>query len=245
VQGALGGQIGSIRSTSIPDRQGNLINKESHEKDEALGANAARRALETLIDEGETIGDLPLSYRSATFAARLDNTGLLVAVKIGLIKPNEHRLVGYDVSQGIDDTNKPWLPLRATYLQIGPLGLVTAPGELHPELWVGGYDGSWSWGWPIMDETKPNHPDLSTAPKGPYLRDLVLANSGVRYPVLAGLAEDYIGYIVPAYNYVLNPDNPYLTEADGDHYEETYSLGPDVEAQAVHPIYDLVAWRPH
>ena len=40
----------------------------------------------------------------------------------------------------------------------------------------------------------------------------MLANPGVKYPVLAGLAEDYIGYIVPAYNYVLNPDNPYLTK---------------------------------
>ena len=246
VQGALGGQIGSIRSTAIPDRQGNLITAETHAKDEAIGANTARRALETLLDEGETVGDLPLSYRSATFAARLDNTGLQLEIKIGVIKPNEHTLVGYDASDGvsgISDTNPPWLPLRATYLQIGPLGLVTAPGELHPELWVGGYDGSWSWGWPIMDSTKPNSPDLSTAPKGPYLRDLVLANDGVRYPVLAGLAEDYIGYIVPAYNYVLDPNNPYLSEAAGDHYEETYSLGPDVEAQAVHPILDLVSWR--
>jgi hypothetical protein len=73
----------------------------------------------------------------------------------------------------------------------------------------------------------------------------VLANPGVRYPVLAGLAEDYIGYIVPKYNYVLDAANPYLTEAAGDHYEETYSLGPEVEDQAVNPILDLVAWRPH
>jgi hypothetical protein len=244
VQGALGGQIGSIRSTAIPDRHGVLIHKESHEKDEALGANVARRALETLLDEGETIGDLPLSYRSAAFAARLDNTGLNVAVKIELIPPKAHRLIGYDPDQPIDETNPAWLPLRATYLQIGPLGLVTAPGELHPELWVGGYDGAWSWGYPLLDATKPNLPDLTAAPQPPYLRDLVLANPGVRYPVLAGLAEDYIGYIVPKYNYVLDPSNPYLTEAAGDHYEETYSLGPDVEAHAVHPILDLVAWRP-
>ena len=33
----------------------------------------------------------------------------------------------------------------------------------------------------------------------------MLAHDGVRYPILAGLAEDYIGYIVPAYNYVLSP----------------------------------------
>ena len=57
------------------------------------------------------------------------------------------------------------------------------------------------------------------------------------------LAEDYIGYIVPAYNYVLSPTNPYLSEADGDHYEETYSLGPLVEQQAIHPILQLLQYR--
>jgi hypothetical protein len=244
VQGALGGQIGSLRGTAPLDRQGVPITMVSHAMDEAIGTNVARRALETLTDEGEVVTDLPLSYRSAAFAARVDNTGFQVAFLVHLIQENEHRLIGYDPSQPIDANNAPWVPLRATYLQVGPLGLVTAPGELHPELWCGGFDGSWSWGWPIMDTTKPNAPDLATAPAGPYLRDLVLENPDVRYPVLAGLAEDYVGYIVPKYNYVLNADNPYLTEADGDHYEETYSLGPDVEEQAVHPIYDLVAWRP-
>jgi len=82
------------------------------------------------------------------------------------------------------------------------------------------------------------------APAAPYLRDLVLMNEGVEYPICLGLAHDYFGYIVPSYNYALNPDNPYLTEAEGDHYEETYSLGPDVERHVVHSILDLVAWRP-
>jgi hypothetical protein len=156
-------------------------------------------------------------------------------------------MVGYNPDEPIDEDNLPWLPLRATYLQIGPLGIVTAPGELHPELWVGGYDGSWSWGWPMLMHTMnddgtpvPNQPDFTQAPQPPYMRDLVLAKPGVRYPVLAGLAEDYIGYIVPAYNYVLDPDNPYITEAQGDHYEEVYSLGPLVEQHAVHPILQLL-----
>ena len=82
-----------------------------------------------------------------------------------------------------------------------------------------------------------------SAPKPPYMRDLVLAHPGVKYPVLAGLAEDYIGYIVPAYNYVLDPDHPYIDEAAGDHYEEVYSLGPFVEQHAVHPILQLLQYR--
>ena len=56
------------------------------------------------------------------------------------------------------------------------------------------------------------------------MRDLVLAHAGVRYPMCAGLGEDYIGYIVPAYNYALDPADPYIVEAEGDHYEEVYSL---------------------
>ena len=253
VQGALGGQIGSLRGTHPPGPEGSGagsgtypdITMESHAMDQAIGTNAAARALTALQASGESVSDLPLSITSAKFNARIDNTYFHVAFLVHLIGP--HDLVGYNADQPIDEDNLPWLPLRATYLQIGPLGIVTAPGELHPELWVGGYDGSWSWGWPLLNHTtdgsgnpEPNQPDFTKAPAAPYMRDLVLAKPGVRYPVLAGLAEDYIGYIVPSYNYVLDPDNPYIVEAKGDHYEEVYSLGPLVEQHAIHPILQLL-----
>ena len=242
VQGALGGQIGSIRGAPVPGPDGTPIVDSGHPKEAALGLNLGERALEMLRDDGESVSDLPLSYRSARFHARVDNVGFQVAFLIDLLAP--HALVGYDASEAIGPNNTPWLPLSATYLQIGPLAIVTCPGEIHPELWVGGYDGSWSWGWPLLDAAMPNAPDLMTAPAGPYLRDLVLANPGVRFPVLAGLAQDYVGYIVPAYNYVLHPTSPYIDEADGDHYEETYSLGPDVERHVIHPLLALVGYRP-
>jgi hypothetical protein len=241
VQGALAGQIGSIRDAPVPGPDGVPILASGHPKEEALGLNLGEKALELLRDRGESVSELPLSYRSARFHARVDNVGFQVAFILDLLAP--HDLVGYDPRKAISPNNTPWLPTRATYLQVGPLGLITCPGELHPELWVGGYDGSWSWGWPILDTTKPNAPDLSTAPAAPYLRDLVLANPGVRYPVLAGLAQDYVGYIVPAYNYVLHPSSPYIDEAEGDHYEETYSLGPEVERNVVHSMMALVGYR--
>lgn len=242
VQGALGGQIGSIRNAPVPGPDGTPITESGHPKEEALGVNLGRRALEILRDDAEVVTDLPLSYRTARYHARVDNTGFQAAFLLRLLAP--HPLVGFDPEQPVDVGNEPWIPMRATYLQVGPLAIITVPGELHPELWVGGYDGSWSWGWPLLDASKPNSPDLSTAPMPPYLRDLMLANPGVRYPLVAGLAMDYCGYIVPSYNYVLSPTSPYLGEADGDHYEETYSLGPDVERHVVHPLFDLVAWRP-
>lgn len=241
VQGALGGQIGSIRGTHPPGVGGVPVTVESDLMEQALGTNAAAKALTALQATGETVSDLPLSFKSATYAARIDNTLFQLAFILKLL--GGHPLEGYDSTMGITDTNTPWMPLRSTFVQIGPLGIVTAPGELHPELWVGGYDGSWSWGWPLYDNTKANLPKFDEAPAAPYMRDLVLAHDGVKYPVLAGLAEDYIGYIVPSYNYVLNPDNPYIDEAEGDHYEEVYSLGPLVEQHAVHPILELLKFR--
>ncbi len=242
-QGPLGGQVGNLGQVGVPGPDGTPIFDAGHAKEQALGTNLARFVLELLDTEGEIVTDLPITYRTTVMNARMDNTGFQVAYLIELLAP--HEAIGFDAAQPLGPGNEPWLPFRASYLQIGPIAFVTAPGELHPELWVGGYDcQSWTFGYPCLDETEPNLPDFDAAPEPPYLRDLVLANPGVEYPILLGLAHDFLGYIVPAYNYVLNPDNPYLTEAEGEHYEETYSLGPDVERHVVHGIMDLVEWRP-
>jgi hypothetical protein len=242
VQGALGGQIGSIRGTHPPGPGGVPVTEESEAMEQALGTNAAALALKALSDSGESVSDLPLSMKSAQFHARIENTFLHVALLVGLIA--DEPTYGYDPDEAIDSGNYPWLRLRSAFVQVGPLGLVSVPGELHPELWVGGYDGSWSWGWPLYDNTKPNLPKFDEAPAPPYMRDLVLAHPGVRYPIVNGVAESYIGYIVPAYNYVLDPSDPYIVEAEGDHYEEVYSLSPLVEQQAIHPILELLRYRP-
>jgi len=241
VQGALGGQIGSLRGTHPPGPDGTPLTEVGHAMDQAIGTNAAAKALTALATTGESVSELPLAVKSASYNARIDNVYFHVAFLIELLGP--HPLIGYDPDEPIDVGNLPWMPIRTTFLQIGPLGLVTVPGELHPELWVGGYDGTWSWGFPMFDPTKMNAPKLDEAPAPPYMRDLVLAHDGVRYPVVAGLAEDYIGYIVPAYNYALDPNDPFIVEAEGDHYEEVNSLGPQVEEQAVHPVLELLMYR--
>jgi len=246
VQGALGGQIGSIRGTHPPGPDGMPLTVVGHPMEEAIGTNAAALALTALAASGESVSDLPLGFKTASFHGRIENTFLQVAFLVGLLGTEAETmgvLVGYNPDDPIDAGNYPWIRLRASFLQVGPLGLVTGPGELHPELWVGGYDGSWTWGWPLFDATKPNLPKFDEAPAPPYMRDLVLAHTGVKYPICVGLAENYIGYIVPAYNYVLDPSDPYIVEAEGDHYEEVYSLSPLVEQHAVHPILELLKYR--
>jgi hypothetical protein len=265
VQGALGGQIGSLRGTHPPGPDGTPITMLSHAMDEAIGRNVAARALTVLRDSGESTSVLPLSFKSAEFWARVDNLGIQVYFILGILGP--HRSGGYNPDNPVDETNTPWLPLRATYMQVGPLGIVTTPGELHPELWVGGYNGDWSFGWPMLYHAgrckdngadcneqmpcgtgvecvpTPNLPRFDEAPDPPYMRDLVLGHEGVRYPVVAGCAEDYIGYIVPAYNFVLATTGPWLNEAEGDHYEEVYCLSADAERHIIHPTLELLKYR--
>jgi hypothetical protein len=93
---------------------------------------------------------------------------------------------------------------------------------------VGGYDGAFTPpGVDIIDPTNSNPPDLTAAPEAPYLRDIARASRpGVEYVFALGLTNDFLGYLIPAFDYKLDPDSPYFAEAEGDHYEETNSIGP-------------------
>ncbi|HLM72200.1 MAG TPA: hypothetical protein VK459_05905, partial [Polyangiaceae bacterium] len=201
----------------------------------AAGTNVGKLALDALAKSGEDAAAFDITLRSQEIYARVDNIGYQFAFQLGVL---DRQLYNWDPGMPISETNTPELKSRITYLQVGPLAMITSPGELHPELWVGGYDGSWSWGQNILTEVQ-NAPDLTMAPKGPYLRDIMLSNPNVKYAFCAGLAEDFIGYILPAFNYVLDAQNPYFVEAEGDHYEETNSVGPKVEEQVHHPMLDL------
>ena len=239
VQGPQGGQIGTEKVDPI-GADGQAMVEEGFPAAEAVGTNAARLGLEALADAVEAVGELPISYRTAELYARVDNVFYHVLILTGL---GDRQMYFYDPSAAIDENNIPYVRSRSTYLQIGPVATITAPGELCPELWVGGYDGSWSWGEAILEETV-NAPDLAQAPAGPYLRDLMLANPGVEYAFVAGLAEDFLGYVVARFNFVLDETSPYTEEAEGDHYEETNSIGPYAEEQLNHPMLELARWRP-
>jgi hypothetical protein len=174
-------------------------------------------------------------FREKEIFARVDNIRYHFAQQLGLF---DRQFYMYDPQKPIGPGNIPHARSQVAYLQVGPLAMITAPGELHPELWVGGYDGGWSFGQPIINEVV-NAPDLSKAPKGPYLRDIMLANPDVKYPFVGGLVQDFLGYIVPSFDFVLDPNNPYLVEAPGDHYEETNSVGPMCEEHLQHPMMDM------
>jgi hypothetical protein len=237
--GAIGGQIGPGGGVAPRGEDGIPITQGGIPKAMAAGRGVGALALRALARDGVEAGVTAVSYRTAPIHCRTENTlyGILFSQRT-----IERELLNYDATRPIRAGNYPWVRSRVTYLQVGPVAMISAPGELHPELWIG-TDARYSWGRPTQTETV-NAADLARGPQAPYLRDLMLANPDVRYAFVGGLTEDFLGYIVPAYNYVLNPVVPYLAEAMGDHYEETNSVGPEVERYLNGPMRELARWRP-
>ncbi len=106
-----------------------------------------------------------------------------------------------DVRQTLTGTY--YLQTELTVLGLGDLALALLPGEIFPEL--------------VSGTGKPADPEGLKQIAGRY---------GMEELLVVGLANDEIGYIVPPSDFVLDEALPYFRDAEGDHYEETNSLGP-------------------
>lgn len=242
LQGTLGGQIGPHGTRPIA-ADGTEITQEGLDRADAVGRNVARLALDAITSTDKVVDvDSPsLEFRTGAIDLAVENTFYHVASIVGVFDRQFH---GNDPNLPLGPSNIPYIDSRVTYFRVGTLGVITAPGELHPELFIGGYDGSFTYDSPIIDPNNPNPPMLDNAPQPPYLRQLITDLPGVDHAICMGLAEDMIGYIVPSYNYQLDDNTPYVEEAPGDHYEETNSVGPLVEEQAVGSMRTLIEWQP-
>jgi hypothetical protein len=147
----------------------------------------------------------------------------------------------YDPTRLISSNNIPDVHTEISLLQLGEFSALTLPGELLPELAIGGYDGSNTG--PLQDLIDPNSsnpPLLTGAPQGPYLQDLMPGE----HKMILGLANDELGYFIPDYNYQLHEHQPFLDEAPGEHYEETNSLGPSATRILLTAAGELMAFTP-
>ena len=177
-----------------------------------------------------------LAFRSQEIFLRIDNFNFQAAWRLGIF---ERGLYNFNPDDAITEQNTPDVLSDVVYMQVGLTSMITAPGELAPEVFIGCYDGSCAGGWDFIQPNNSNPPDVSQAPGGPYLRD-TLANDGSQFQWILGLAQDEVGYILPNYNYILADLSPYVTQADGDHYCETNSLGPLVHDQIVDALNALM-----
>jgi len=221
IQGAVGGMMTPL-GVEVTDRDGNLHSHSDFAKAQAIGHMMATGALEAL-ETAEPVTDPSLAFRVAEFALPIDNNAFQAMFLMGVF---DREAVNYDPDRPLDDGNVPELRTEMNLVDVGPLRMLSVPGELLPELAIGGFDGSHTnvGDEPVLifDPDQANPPDFSKAPEGPFLKERMAGEMNW----IIGLGNDELGYIIPEYNFILNERVPYLTEADGDHYEETNSLGP-------------------
>ncbi len=241
-QGALGGQIGP-NHISLAAWDGTPVPRRTLEGIRTVGEQVGWLVLDALGPDGGSVTDetASLGFRNRSFFVRVQNLGYHVAILSELF---DRQAYHWDPDLTIrPGDNEPDILSEVAVLDIGRAQLITAPGELHPELFVGGYDGSFTPdGMEIVAPDNPNPPELSMAPGPPYLRDL--ARDDAEYVFLLGLGNDMLGYLIPSYNYQLDRIAPYVLEAPGDHYEETNSVGVDGWPTIEREVVQLLEWTP-
>jgi hypothetical protein len=218
-QGAVGGLLGP-NGFEITGRDGTVYNNDekTFARCNAYGELLAELAFQAL-DEGETLARTPLRFSVKSYTAPVENAVFHVGLFNGWF---DRALYNFDQAKAIGGDNVPNLKTAVAVVHLGDIGFATAPGELFPELFVG-FDPSQSHGRDTIDPENPNPPDLTKAPAGPYIQELVDA----RFAFPMGLCQDETGYLVPPYDFQLAEGaDAYIEEAPGDHYEETNSIGP-------------------
>lgn len=253
ISGTVGGLLNPLRVPAI-DRDGSSYSEEVFEKTHALGARLADLAYRTFTVpcvDGERYAcyqqvEGGLSFAEMEFYLDVENTQLqAAAISLGLFD----RQI-YNWRQADRAPIFPKVLTAAAQVRVGPVTFQTTPGEAFPETFIGGFSfdnvfdnaivGNWqdincgadgvtplSEGdaprFPcIVKASNPNPPDLAAGRLDIPLRSTIPGE----YLVVIGLGMDELGYLVPEYDFKVSNSTPYLVEADGDHYEETVSVGP-------------------
>ena len=222
----------------VTDGTGNVYSESGFAKSDALGNVMAELALQA-IEDAEPIPSPNVRVYKHTFNVAVENVLFQAAFVSGMFVRD---IENYEPGEILEDGKDPLVKTEINIIDIGGLRLQTVPGELLPELAIGGFDPEE--GQPlteleeIIGEDNPNPPDLSQAPGGPYLKERM----GAKYNWIIGLGNDELGYFIPAYNYKLDERTPYFREAEGDHYEETNSLGPSAFPLIEEQIDLLLQW---
>lgn len=200
------------------------------EKVDSIGQLLGEMALDA-VDNGDDVVDPQMRVINKRWRAPVVNAAFKLLF--------EQKIVEREVFDNAE-TKMQEIETEMTLLEIGPIQILTVPGELLPELAIGGYDGSHinKPGEPLVDDGNTNPPELDKAPQGPYIKDRMTGT----YRWILGLGNDELGYIVPEYDFKLADVMPWIEEAEGQHYEETNSLGPDMAGLIDHWSDYLLWW---
>ncbi len=219
IQGAQGGMITNLHM-KVYDNNGDEIKHEnSFEAIKQVGYNIAKKVYE-ISQESEYLMNTEITIKKIEYRFPLENKFFWMIFDLGWLRDRPKWKIDPSKETYIDNVE---IQTEIINIRIGEIDILSIPGEIFPELVVGGYNEpyEYSFGNKIIKENNPNPPDLSKAPYGPYIRDIMKG----KIKIIAGLGNDFLGYIIPEYDFKLSEDYPYFTSAPGEHYEETRSVG--------------------
>jgi hypothetical protein len=213
VNGAIGGMQSPLGST-VKDAQGRVLPEKTFEKAEFIGTRVAQIASDALR-KGSALNLDSILFREKLIEIPMTNPGFQAAAKAAIFRGRKE-----PTAQGATVT--PVGYVRFAHRGSTQLEIALVPGELYPELSVGGverYAGA----------------DFPDAPVEPAIKQQMSAP----FRMLFGLANDEIGYIIPRAEWDENP--PYLRDSPKKWYGEVNSVGPDAAPLIVRTFQDLVS----
>jgi hypothetical protein len=211
--GNIGGLITTGPETGVLDaRSGERIATPSFEKARAQGYAIAEAVLDTEAAGGfAPVTEPRLRVHRRVFEIPVTNRLLVFGAAIGVLDR--------DVRHGWGARTE----TEAALVEIGGLWIVCVPGELYPEIAVGGI-------------TNPDGADYEMEPlEVPPLRSAMAG----RVNMMVNLANDAIGYIIPKSEWDVS--RPYLYGAEDDTYGEVVSAGPDTAKHVHGALMELFA----
>jgi hypothetical protein len=209
-QGMVGGLATQLH-TDVPKRDGSgTLREDSWEKAENLGYNVAILAANALRGPDVWKNEKPfVAVAAKTVMAKMDNPVFKYGIMLGLVHPGYY-WGGYSRTE-------------TDAIRIGNVLIATAPGEMYPEIAVGGV------------EAKPGR-DFDVQPQEvPPLLDE--AKKFAKQTPIFGLCNDEVGYIVPKSQW----DNkaPYVYN-NKNQYGEENSGGPEVAPAVHHGMLEMI-----
>ena len=200
--GNIGGLMTSGPTDSIYDPfLEKTITEAGHPKARAFGNSLANSVIDAFNENAFVASPEPtISFRSLEVELGIENAMLSLGTLLGVVdsSPQFHLM-------------PPFIRYlsEVAFIQLGDATITGIPGELYPEIAVGGIEN-------------PKGADFTIAPQEvPHLRGQLPG----KLNLMVNLANDAIGYIIPKSEW--DKDAPWIYDESEETYGEVVSLGPN------------------
>ncbi|MGE3805402.1 MAG: neutral/alkaline non-lysosomal ceramidase N-terminal domain-containing protein [Gemmataceae bacterium] len=209
------GTVGGLLTTlglEVKDEAGRPLEDGTFAKTERYGQQVGKLA-ERALANAQPVTLTPFDIKKRDVYLPLANRLYLLARQLKVVERQAYRWTG-DIYQAkpaeANEVKELCLRTEIAWLKLGELEIAALPGEIYPELVLGG----------VQDPADPGA-DFSDAAIEPIVYQQLTAKKRM----LIGLANDELGYIIPKRQWDEKP--PYCYGRKRSQYGEINSVGPE------------------